>query len=74
MRTDIANRQGGVGRLSTNCKIAILEELKTLGGAWPARTYAFESGVVVVRIRRRNVIQSVFVLVRQRESGDLRKV
>jgi hypothetical protein len=66
--------QDGVGRLSTNCKIAILEELATLGGAWPARTYGVESGVVVVGFRRRNVIQSVFVFVRQREIRDLRKV
>lgn len=70
----LAPCQDGVRRLSTNCKIALLEELTVLGGAWPAQTYGLESGVVVVRIRRRNVIQSVFVFMRQREIGDLRKV
>ena len=60
--------------MSTNCKIKLLEQLKRFGGALPAVTHGFESRVVVIRIRRRDIIKSVFIFVRQRKIGDLDKV
>jgi len=70
----LAPCQRGVRELSTNCKITISERVTTCAGARPADTRQFESGMIVVGIRRWNVVESVFIFVRQRKIGHLHKV